>query len=273
MANERIAGYLARLEREADAERPIYRTDDGHAAGMFYGASLASVFQPVVGAGGAVTGHSAYVRCHGDGANELSPWQLFTRAASDEDLVRLDRLCRTVHAINYFRGASAGEQLYLAVEARLLASVPDEHGRAFERVLTGFGVPTSRVTIVLPESINAEPALLSPVIANYRYRGYRVAVTNRSGDLETLERLVSYRPDVIRLRGDSVTGSPALAAQLRLVHLAGSHTLVTHLETPPELEAARHAGAELLQGNALASPEPLRPSAEDACFSGSVLPI
>jgi EAL domain-containing protein (putative c-di-GMP-specific phosphodiesterase class I) len=263
MANEHIAGYLARLAREADPQRPVYRTEEGQAAGLFYGARLASVFQPVIGAGGAQIGHSAYVRCHGDGAMELSPWQLFARAADDEGLVRLDRLCRTVHALNYFRVAAPAEQLFLAVEARLLVSVPDEHGRAFERVLTGLDVPTSRVTIVLPESVNDYPALMSPVIANYRYRGFRVAATYRGGDPQLLERLASYRPDFIKLRGT------APADELRVARAAGALTLHTQLETAEQIASARDAGADLLQGYALGRPAALHSAPDDARLLGS----
>src|SRR5690606_19665452 len=99
----------------------------------------------------------------------------FALAAEDPLLVRLDRLCRTVHALNYFDRAPEENLLHLTVQARLLESVKDGHGRAFERVLDLIGVETSRVVIDIPPAVNRDPRLFRHVTANYRSRGYRIS--------------------------------------------------------------------------------------------------
>ena len=255
MARHPVDAYLDRLPETPAGGALLRRIGPGRVAGSFYGAELTSVFQPVVDAERRVAGHAAYVRSHAAGGHdELSPWQVFALAAGDDALVRLDRLCRTVHAINYFASGEPGWRLHLAVEHRLLLAVPTEHGRTFEGVLNGFGVATSRVVIELPQSAMADPALLGGVIANYRHRGYAVSV-RAVADAVAISALGYVRPDIVRLRFE-----PSPRSRLRdavdAVHAIGARALVEHIETASGRAAAEAAGAELLQGYYLGAPGP-----------------
>ena len=91
-------------------------------AGRFFGATLTTVFQPLrVPGDGRVFAHEALARSYSARGDGLSPWRLFADAASDEHLVTLDRLCRTVHALNYrVTGLNdVGGHLFLNVHERL----------------------------------------------------------------------------------------------------------------------------------------------------------
>jgi EAL domain-containing protein (putative c-di-GMP-specific phosphodiesterase class I) len=255
MASELIRGFLSRLPAAPGRYEPLVRLGQDRVAGNFYKAQLASAFQPILGRDDAIVGHEAFIRSHVDGATELSPWQLFAEAASDDELVRLDRLCRTVHAINYFAIAPADTQLFLGVETRLLAAVPGEHGRAFERVLTSLGLAPRRVVIQLPAAANRNPVLVGHVIANYRHCGYGVAVTHRPGDPVTLEHTALFRPDFVRLRSAEFSDSE-LRETVRRVHDAGALAIVSHVEAAAALAKAREAGADLVQGYHLGVPQP-----------------
>jgi EAL domain-containing protein (putative c-di-GMP-specific phosphodiesterase class I) len=250
MANKRIAEYVARLQGYASHGQTLLPIGHGRVAGRFYRCMLSSVYQAVLGAGDDVVGHEAYVRSVGDADDQtqvgLSPWQLFALAAGDEDLVRLDRLCRTVHAINYFVNAPQERLLFLCVQERLLAAVPDDHGRTFKGVLSGLGVATRKVVIEIPAVTNSNGALLARVVANYRNHGYRVALTHNWNAPGLLPALDHLRPDIVKLRyrGDGRT----LKAALRAVHAAGGKALITHLESAEHIAVARAAGADLLQG-------------------------
>lgn len=251
MASEIISGYIARLPD--DASGSLRRVGSARVAGRFLDCELTSVFQPVLAPDGAVLAHTALVRCY-DAAHlqQLGPCELFALARSDSDLVRLDRLCRTVHAINYFASVPPGRPLILKVDPRLLSSVPDQHGRAFERVLASLGVAPSEVVIEIPAAANANPALVAHVVANYRFRGFRVAV-HHEGDAGWLATLAHLRADFIQVRfRDSAMVS--LRAAVAVAHECGARSLVTHLETGTAVDAAREAGADLLQGFELARP-------------------
>lgn len=255
MSREALDAYLDRLEATASESSPLHRVGPRRVAGRFYGATLTSVFQPVVDARGRVAGHAAYVRSHaGSGDAELSPWQVFARAAGDDDLVRLDRLCRTVHAVNYFAHAAPAWRLHLAVEHRLLVAVPGEHGRTFEGVLRAFGIATSRVVIELPASACESPAMLAGVLSNYRHRGYAVAV-RVPATAEALGRVAPFRPDIVRLRGPE-TARHRLLSLVEAVHGMGARALIDHVESAAEHVAAQSAGADYAQGLYLGAPIP-----------------
>ena len=89
----------ARLPSHTRSGIGLSARHDGY-EGRFHRLTLASVFQPIVApATGQTMGHEGFVRCGGD--RPLSPWSLFSLAASNADpdwLVALDRLCRTLHA-------------------------------------------------------------------------------------------------------------------------------------------------------------------------------
>ena len=165
---------------QAATDYPLQRAADGRVVGHFFHCRLTSVFQPVFDISERqVVGHAAYVRSDAIDDGALSPWGIFALAAEDPLLVRLDRLCRTLHALNYFGAVPERQILFLAVQPRLLESVKDGHGRAFEKVLDLIGVETSRVVIEIPPEVNQDRRLLKHVIVNYRSRGYRMFQSRR----------------------------------------------------------------------------------------------
>ena len=95
---------LARIQEATDY--PVQRSEDGWIIGHFFNCWLSSVFQPVFETNGrTVTGHAAYIRSTTDGTSLLSPWKVFALTEGDALLVRFDRLCRAIHALNYFGNA------------------------------------------------------------------------------------------------------------------------------------------------------------------------
>ncbi|HEX7811937.1 MAG TPA: EAL domain-containing protein [Burkholderiales bacterium] len=248
---------LARIQAATDY--PLQRENDGWIVGHFFNCRLSSVYQPVFDVSERqVIGHGAYVRSApigSDGAGEgaLSPWGIFALAAEDPLLVRLDRLCRTLHALNYFSRVPPHQDLHVSVQSRLLESVKDGHGRAFEKVLDLIGVETSRVVIEIPLEVNQDRRLLKHVIVNYRSRGYRIACNHSGATEEWMAELGSLYPDVVRLELKALkrSGSKSL---IEAIHRFGASLLVKGVETSEDVSAAVRAGADLLQGRYLGEP-------------------
>lgn len=191
------------VERIQEAtDYPVRRLEDGWVAGHFFNCWLSSVFQPIADMSARkVIGHTAYIRSATDGTTVLSPWKLFALTEGDTLLVRFDRLCRAIHALNYFEHAPQGS-LFVTVQPRLLESVKDDHGRAFESILNIIGIETSRVVIEIPIEVNRDSRLLKHVISNYRSRGYQIAVNHSSTNEDWLAELASLYPlypDIVRL--------------------------------------------------------------------------
>ena len=240
---------------QATTDYLLQPSEDGWIIGHFSNNRLSSVFQPVVDANTRqVIGHAAYVRCEPDHKNVVSPWDIFALAAEDTLLVKLDRLCRTLHAINYFSIASGPGNLFVSVQPRLLESVKDDHGRAFKEILDLIGIQTSRVVIEIPSGVNRDWRLLKHVISNYRSRGYRIAANHSGTSDNWMAELGSLYPDIVRLDASSLLQHYGSEALLDTVHRFGAALLVRGIETSQQMTAAIRAGTDLLQGRFLGQP-------------------
>jgi EAL domain-containing protein (putative c-di-GMP-specific phosphodiesterase class I) len=252
----------------------------------FMGMSLSSVFQPVLQADGTVVGREALLRPFLHEHGELTPDGAFNNAVEARRLVQFDRLVRTIHLLNHARSFSEHDLLFLSVHPRLLTSVSD-HGRTFEQILHYYSVPTSQVVIEINESAVKDDARLEEAVNNYRSLGYRISVDNfgsghgsldklfhpkpghhnRLGSIEGLDwlnRVLNLRPDFVKFDGAAIL-QPELAPQalpvlqrlVKLFHGIGAKVAVQNIETGGQLEIARSAGADLLQGHYLGKPEPV----------------
>ncbi|SOD40705.1 EAL domain-containing protein [Nitrosovibrio sp. Nv4] len=247
---------LARFQSATDYK--VQRAEDGSIVGHFFNCWLSSIFQPVFDANTRkAVGHAAYVRSMPDEGNQLSPWRAFALTESDAPLVRFDRLCRAVHALNYFSGVPQRGSLFVSVQPRLLESVKDDHGRTFKRTLDIIGVKTSQVTIEIPIEVNRNWKLLKHVISNYRSHGYRIVI-NHSGMSENwlaeLASLYPLYPDLVRLEASNLLRHSGTESLVDTIHHFGAEVLVHEIETRQQLTAALHTGADFLQGRLFGMP-------------------
>ncbi|QTQ38341.1 EAL domain-containing protein [Aromatoleum petrolei] len=92
----------------------------------------------------------------------------------------MDRLARTVHALNFIASVGDDGLLFLNVHGRLLAAVAGDHGAAFRRVIDALGFPPARIVIEAPIVASRQADLLNFVLRNYRENAFRVAVNVES---------------------------------------------------------------------------------------------
>jgi EAL domain-containing protein (putative c-di-GMP-specific phosphodiesterase class I) len=250
-----VRAYLDNLVR--DPLRDDLRvTDGGRVVGRFLRCEIDSVFQPVARlAGDAITGAHALARVHAEAGAALSPWNLFAQTASGDDLVLLDRRCRIVHTLNFFRSptdALAALDLLLNVHPRLLTVVSTDHGRAFRRVLDSLQVDSRQVVISLPPVSRGTLDLQCQVAGSYRLNGFRVAVSGEQPAM--LQSLLARQPaDVIRIDAHRLAGAtwrPALA----LAQAVGADVHATRVEDDAQRALALQLGATHWQGWHLAQP-------------------
>lgn len=231
---------------------------DGTAIGCFLRTDLSSVFQPIFhggdgGDGGKrrVVGHEAFVRAHGGGARDLTPWNLFSLVANDETLVALDRLCRAIHAINFLRHPQVPGRLFLNVHGRLLAAVSEDHGHVFRAALDKLGLAPNRIVIETPETANADRKLLALVLSNYRLNGFLVAASTQGiAELEALLRVV--RPDFVKIDGRQVCRPADMEYAIALARGQGIRPVFSRVESPPQRDYLLSRPDVLVQGWALA---------------------
>lgn len=224
--------------------------------GRFHRLSLNSVFQPIqASTSGEVLGHEAFVRCGED--RGLSPWSLFSLAAGNADadwLVALDRLCRTLHAANYFTAAAPTQRLFLSVQPGLVAAVARDHGAVFAGILRLMGIASQRVVIQLPGSINGDAASLLPVAESFLARGFGLALQH-TGHASVALAAALGAPVFIKICPARLRRPTALGRVVADCRQHGLTTIVKNLGTADEASRARAAGADFLQGFAIGRPD------------------
>jgi len=228
--------------------------------GHFHRLALTSVFQPILSAvDGATIGHEGFVRAGAD--RQLSPWSMFSRAAASADpdwLVALDRLCRALHAANYFPHADDHWRLFLNVQAGLVSAVARDHGAVFAGILRLLGVSPERVVIQLPAGINDEPNHLRAAAQSFLARGFGLAINFSGGASVLLASTLAASgatPVIVKIDAAALpatTPLPQLVADCRRRGLA---TLIKRIGTADAATTAIEAGADLIQGFAFGQPE------------------
>ena len=206
MAYQALDAYLARLQAIQSTSSKVWLDEQGRAAGRFFNTSLSSAFQPVRSfEQGSIVACEAFARSHSAVDDGLHLWKLLDQAASDDESVELDRLCRMLHAINYYRQVGQGglgdtdaPELHLSVHARLLAAVNNNHGVAYRRILAALELPHDRIVLQLPVVTPNQRWLLNYVLDNYRRNGFRLGVSANS-PLEALGLLDKIKPDLIKV--------------------------------------------------------------------------
>jgi len=242
--------YLTRLSDATGAAgvtSSIWLDHEGRAQGRFFNCTMSSAFQPIRGvATGEVAAYEGLARSVSAQDKGLSLWKLLDHAASDNESIELDRLCRMLHSINFFRQAdtapNAEADLYLNVHDRLLSAVSSNHGHAFRRILDALELPLSRVVLQLPVATPQQGWLLNYVSDNYRRNGFRFAV-NVDSAADAVGILDRLRPDVFKFDTRVLHDTEGLLALLQRTREAGVSVVFKRIETDQALQALRELGA------------------------------
>jgi EAL domain-containing protein (putative c-di-GMP-specific phosphodiesterase class I) len=270
---DRLAAYLQRLNAHTPGA-DLWAQPDGSVWGAAHGVWIGSAFEPVHALGdGRLVAQRALTRlaqpeaiasaATTGAAGEPTPSSLFARALGADELVALDRRCRTVHTLNFFAGpgAHAPCDLILRVHDRLLTAVAENHGQAFKRVLDSLHLPVARVVIELPPQSAVEPGRLANVIASYRHYGFRVAASPRDAD-EADALLARVRCDLVRIDASlwaafagGRPGEPPSGAQwagwIDGLRAQGARVLLAGVDDAAALALARTLAVDLVQGAAV----------------------
>ena len=174
--------------------------------------------------------------------------------------MKFDRVSRTLHVLNFRQIFNENGLLFLNVHPKLLTSV-NAHGKVFERILHANSVPTERVVIEIQESVVDHDKQLVEAIANYRERGYRIAIDDFGRKQSNLDRLWKLSPDYVKLDLSIVQqaeGNPRVRRILpKLVDIIrdlGAQPVIEGIETQVQLDLAIETGSTLLQGYFLGRP-------------------
>jgi EAL domain-containing protein (putative c-di-GMP-specific phosphodiesterase class I) len=242
MASSVLENYLKQLHRQAESSFPLWADDSGEAYARYFNWTLNSVFQPVRSLQtGRILGFEAFARSYTHDMG-LSVWKLLDGAASDEESIALDRLCRMLHSINFFRQRPDDDaDLFLSVHERLLTAVEGNHGLVFRQVLDDLELPAQRVVLQLPTATPNLHGILLHVVQSYRSHGFRVAL-NAASVADALKLAGQVRPDLLKLDSEKIQDRAALSALLNKAQSLGVALVFKRLDTAEAFETLRSLG-------------------------------
>src|SRR5574343_227400 len=217
------------------------------AAAWHRGLHLGSLFQPIVDLRQErVVGHQAVlVARRGDGT-ALSAETAYAACETAESIVHFDRLCRTLHALNFLaQRQRAGGYLQLAVHPRHLLAVQSQHGLVYEAILKRCGLAPQDIVLQIDAAQAGSDSRLAEALANYRQRGYRLALAGR-GAARPKGVAPALAPDIVQL--SHLPASRQDVPEGSLIELAG-------VDTGHSYQQARAAGFDLAQGALFGAPQ------------------
>jgi EAL domain-containing protein (putative c-di-GMP-specific phosphodiesterase class I) len=260
MASPALHAYLARLSDSVPSHSSLWLNTQGQAESRFFNCTLGSAFQPLRDiATASITGYEAVARGVEAVDDGLSLWRLLDGAASDDESVELDRLCRMLHAINFFRqDVSPNLDLFLSVHGRLLSAVSINHGHAFRRILDALELPARQIILQLPATNPSQRWLLNYVADNYRRNGFRIALKLKSL-AQAEELLAQARPAALKVNANLIGNDGELELLLTLARAHQAQLIIKRVQTAQDLARFAHAASALglplhVQGEAVDPP-------------------
>jgi len=262
--DELISYFDQQPEDAAGAERYL-GFDRGRAIGCYDGLRMRSVFQTLF-VTDTLQPHAfeALLRAHDADGRTIPPDQAFTMPRTAEDIVYFDRLCRTVHALNFVSLAGPDDLLFLNVGGgHLLNVVGGTHGDIFEVLLRHCGLKPQQVVLEIIESRIEDLDRLVEAAAAYQQRGYRVAIDDFGCQHSNFDRLWQLSPDVVKLDRSLIVQSEInprariiLPKLVEIIHDLGAQVVCEGIETPGQHALAARVGVDLVQGFYYGRPHP-----------------
>lgn len=214
--------------------------DGARAAAWHHGLRLGSLFQPIVDLQqGRVVGHQAVLLARREDGSAVSAADAYAACETPESVVHFDRQCRTLHALNFLaQRQHTGGYLQMSVHPRHLLAVQNQHGLVYEAILKRCGLAPDDIVLQIDASVIGHHPRLAEALANYRQRGYRLALAGAIAEADVL----ALQPDIQQIEPGSADGL------LESAHRANIRIELTGIDTAEQSAAARAAGFDLGQG-------------------------
>jgi EAL domain-containing protein (putative c-di-GMP-specific phosphodiesterase class I) len=224
--------------------------------------TLTSVFQPVFSLSHMrAVGYEGLLRAHDPLDRPVSPLDVFGDAARVGEALQVDRLAQGLHLENFALLGAEREWLFLNVHPGTL--MESYHAAALLANLRRLNIAPRRVVLEVLEEEGTDLDALALAVAEFRERGFLVALDDFGAGNVDIGRVWQLNPDIVKLdrimlmhaqhRADMAATLPALVA---LLHDAGKLVLIEGVETEHEAQLALACNADFVQGFFFARPAP-----------------
>ena len=261
-----------RFEAEHHSNIRPFILEKGLVSGIFGPIQISSVFESVRRADDIekLAGHIAQLSVTPYDNNQHSQQSIeigdlltdvMTQPADFQSIISLDRLCRTVHMLNYLTYSHKGGLLFLDVDPRHILSIKQDHGAYFEEIIIKCGLTVQNIVISM--TVNSFYALhhtqLLDGLNNYRQRGYQIALNIGSlyaanGLRDFIDKLSAnyLRISVPNAETGQYSSSNwllTLNALTELQNLIGGQTILQQVNQKNQANIATSARFNLVQGD------------------------
>ena len=235
-------------------QRQPLQLQQGRVIGHFRGVCLRSTFVRIVDLSGGLLGYQAQLQVDDRQQRPLPSWVPYAMAClEDQAVIYLDRLCRTLHALNGLAHVASG-WLLLDVHPRHVQEVRQGHGQVFERLLRRCGLQPRQIVLRFQVAETIDLSHLGRSLERFRTRGFAIALVHPGdADPNQFESLLDLAPDFIHLerpRRGLAAGEQAarLVSQVLRAHQHHCQVLVQGIDSPAQVDLAWLAGVDGLQG-------------------------
>ncbi|SEG02914.1 hypothetical protein [Nitrosomonas ureae] len=261
-----------RFEAEHHSNIRPFIIENGLVSGIFGPIQISSVFESVrqTHDNEKLVGHIAQISVtpytHNQPSEQLvEAGNLLTKVIAQpvdfQSIINLDRLCRTVHMLNYLNYSQNGGMLFLDVDPRHILGVQQGHGAYFEESIIKCGLATQNVVISM--AINSFYALhhtqLLDGLNNYRRRSYKIALNIGSlyaadGIREIITKLSAdylrvNAPNTETDQNSGVIWSETLNPLTELQNPHGGKTILQQVKNEKQADIAASVKFDLVQGD------------------------
>jgi hypothetical protein len=257
-----------RLGREHRSSFRPFVLEEGKVSGLFgpiridsFFAPLRKTLKPTV-----IVGHIAQIAVATNKTQHLCESEIEILLANNsvpatdfESIINFDRLCRTVHMLNYLTLAHLQGTLLLEVDPRHILGIKQDHGAYFGEVIAQCGLDTKNVVIVL--AVNSQYARyyqeLIHGLENYRDRGYQIALKfdYLAQKTETFDLIAKISPNYVSVSArnmeDKVHDDAILVKLHQLkarVASVGGQSILHQVDEKKSDLLARNTGFDLVEG-------------------------
>lgn len=242
----------------------IVRHDDGTASGAWAGYELKSAFQPIFAFRDGrleIVAFEGLIRPFRDGGS-IPPLDFF-RAVPPAERFAIETLTRTLHLLNAGSFMDGRATLFVNFDPSVFLDrqLADLALRDMRLTLHESGIDPRRVVCEVTEKRSVSGHALAAFVAALRDHGMRIAVDDYGAEESDMERVASLRPDIVKFDagwiGRLMETQPGFALlKVMAGEFAARHIAVVFegIEDRRQLELAEKAGADMVQGFALARP-------------------
>lgn len=239
----------------------------------FDGIALASHLQPIYSLPHQrEVGYEALLRGEADSESSsralISPFELFAKAIVEGSVALLDRMSHAAHLANAASRLPDATWLFLNINPATFTA--PGYAAELAALARERGIAPERIVIEVLESGGSQLDRIAHATRAYRAEGFLVAVDDFGAGHSNIDRLLTLKPDIVKLDRSLVRTQGAhlrdalLPKLVGLLHESRMFVVAEGIETEADLFLAARSNVDFVQGFLFGRPAPELPPRSEA---------